>query len=316
MRLFNKFKELRNKKRFNAIAAQVVHTKPIKADKSAKVVILSQVYHDAVHMALLALKSFAYQLGDCEFEIVDDGSLTEEDKQLFHEHLSDVTITHLADIDVGKCPRGGTWERLVRILQLSRERYVVQVDTDTLTISAIPEIVKAIAENRAFTIGNPIFSFPVPADYMVKIATKWQGNHVQVETERCLTTLTSANFKHYCRGCSALTGFPVMGPGFEQLESLSWELQQRLGSEKWNEWGSEQVASNLLVSLTDDPLILPWPKYANYGFPSTGTGNNKPENYIGKASTLHFIGSHRFSSRVYEKLSALVMEQALGKVHD
>lgn len=306
--LLNSFKTKINRARFQKVASRVRTTATFPSSKEANVVLLSQVYHQAVDMALLALKSFAFHLGECAVEIVDDGSLTDHDKKLFREHFNEVNITHISDIDVGKCPRGGTWERLVKILQLSRERYVIQVDTDTLTISAIPEVVKAVRENRAFTIGNPIFSFPVPADYMATVASRWQGRHVQVETERLLKVLTSANFQHYCRGCSALTGFPIMGPSFEQLESLSCELQGLLGSEKWNEWGSEQVASNLMVSLTDKPLILPWPKYANYGFPSTGLGNHKVENYIGKASILHFIGSHRFSSRVYERLSRNVLE--------
>lgn len=300
-----------NKARFQKVAFNARSTGLYPSNKDANVVLLSQVYHGAVDMALLALKSFAYQLGSCAIEIVDDGSLTDEDKSLFKAHFSDLTITNINDIDVGHCPRGGTWERLVRILELSRERYVIQVDTDTLTMSAIPEISKAVNENRAFTIGNPIFSFPVSPEYMTALSKRWQGAHVQVETERALTTLQSEKFQKYCRGCSALTGFPKMGPSFERLEALSQELEGKLGLKKWNEWGSEQVASNLMVSLSDDPFILPWPKYANYGFPSTGKGNKDPDNFIGKVSTLHFIGSHRFSSRVYEKLSQYVINEFL-----
>lgn len=308
MGLLNSLQTKYNKALFKKEVENVRNTPQFSCNPDAKVVLLSQVYHGAVDMALLALKSFAYQLGECTVDIVDDGSLTNDDKALFQQHFSHITITHLNEIDVGKCPRGGTWERLVRILTLSKKRYVIQVDTDTLTLSAMPEIVDAIDKNIAFTIGNPIFNTPVQPSYMSLMASRWQGNHVQVETERHLSTLTSGHFQHYCRGCSALAGFPIGVLSFPQLEALSVELEQRLGKKKWYEWGSEQVASNLMISLTDSPKILPWPKYANYGFPSTGKGNREVENFLGKTTTLHFIGSHRFSSRCYEKLSKIVID--------
>lgn len=315
MRLFNKLKERRNKKRFDAVAAQVLNTKPIKADKSAKVVILSQVYHSALDMSLLALKSFAVHFGPCDIEILDDGSLTNEDHNVIEQQLPGCTVTHISVVDTQQCPTGNCWERLVRIIELSQERYVIQVDTDTLTIAAIPEIVDAVKNDRAFTIGNPIFNTAVSTEYMSAIANNWKSNHVQVEIERRLNEVELENFSEYCRGCAALAGFPPKTVSMESLNRFSEQMNTLLGSAKWNEWGSEQVASNVMISICKDKQILPWPKYANYGFPSQGD-DSAPETFAGKCASLHFIGSHRFSTRCYEKLADQVIKNILGTAGD
>jgi hypothetical protein len=292
-----------NKKRFNHVAKKVRDTQPINIQKNDNVVIVSQVYHAAMDMSLLALKSFAHHFTQGCFDILDDGSLTEEDHVLLHFHLPNLTITHIDDIPLGKCPKGGCWERLIHIIELSKNAYVIQVDTDTLTIGAIPEVVSCVETNQAFTIGNPMWPRPVSRDYMSRLASAWKGSHVQVKTEEQLKNITSISLSKYLRGCAAFTGFPKGAFDFSILEKFSLEMEQKLGKQKWHDWGSEQVSSNVMVSLCDNAIILPWPKYMNFGFPTQTGGNRNLDNFIGKTAVMHFIGSNRYDHRVYEKLT-------------
>jgi hypothetical protein len=312
MNFLSNLQKKRNKKLFDNVAKGVRKCKPVYAKKESDVVIISQVYHDALDMSLLALKSFVTHFGDCDIEVLDDGSLTDEDKSIIKSQLQGVRITNMSDVDTGSCPKGNCWERLVRILQLCESRYVIQVDTDTLTIAAIPEIVAAVKQQRAFTIGNPIFNSPVSIDYISHIASQWKGNHIQVEIERNLSRVSLQGLKEYCRGCAAFAGFPIKPNSFAELESFSQQMQVVLGKEKWNQWGSEQAASNVMISLYSEKDILPWPKYTNYGFPSQGN-DGAPETFLGKCSVLHFIGSHRFTTRCYEYLANNLLENLLRK---
>ena len=178
----------RNKKLFDNIVKGVRDCTPIQANKDSEIVIISQVYHGALDMSLLALKSFVTHFGDCDIEVLDDGSLTDEDKSIIKSQLQGATITNMFDVDTGKCPQGNCWERLVRILQLCESRYVIQVDTDTLTIAAIPEIVAAVKEQRAFTIGNPIFNSPVDIDYISTNFNIELNHHFQKEIAQYLNS--------------------------------------------------------------------------------------------------------------------------------
>ena len=298
-RIIEKLVSQRNRQSFASVASKVRDTAPLTLAYREDLVFVSQVYHNAMDMSLLALKSFAKFMPAGRFELIDDGSLTSDDYAVLKQHLVNVKITHIDKIEVGNCPRGGTWERLVHILELSKTAYVIQVDTDTLTIGALPEVYNFICNNQAFTIGNPMWPEAVPTEYMSAVAKAWQGTHVQVKTEEQLSALESIDLNRYLRGCSAFTGFPRGALNFKTLESLSNELKNKIGSKKWNEWGSEQVSSSIMISLCEGAQLLPWPKYMNFGFPETGL--TKTQDYKGKISLIHFIGSNRFDGRVYER---------------
>ena len=301
-----------NKKRFNQVAKKVRNTPPVNIQNNDNVVIVSQVYHAAMDMSLLALKSFAHHFTQGKFNILDDGSLTADDHAQLHFHLPNLTITHINDIPLDKCPKGGCWERLIHIIELSKGAYVIQVDTDTLTIGALPEIDECVVNNQAFTIGNPMWPNPTNVDYMTRLAEAWQGEHVQVKTEQQLDNVSSIPLKTYLRGCAAFTGFPKGAFDFSILKKFSLEMEDKIGKQKWHDWGSEQVSSNVMISLCENAIILPWPKYMNYGFPIQAGGNKDLNNFIGKTAVLHFIGSNRYDHRVYEKLVKNYLDVFLG----
>ncbi len=54
----------------------------------------------------------------------------------------------LEDIPVGGCQRGGTWERLLYLLDRSETEYAIQLDADTLTVGDdADEAVRGIQTN-------------------------------------------------------------------------------------------------------------------------------------------------------------------------
>src|SRR3546814_8918201 len=66
-------------------------------------------------------------------------------------------------------------------------------------------------------------------------------------------------------------------------ETFSQEATRLLGAERWARWGSEQVASNMLVTNDPNALLLPYDNYFNFW------DEGMPED----ARLVHFIGSCR-----------------------
>src|SRR3546814_1079040 len=69
-------------------------------------------------------------------------------------------MVSIDDVDTGPCPRGGCWERLLTLLDMRADAYVIQLDSDTIALGDIPEVVEAITSNRSFTLlGDPDSEF-------------------------------------------------------------------------------------------------------------------------------------------------------------
>lgn len=297
MSLISKTNEKINKVQFNRVANTVFDTNPIIADANPEIIIVSQIYSSAVHMTLVAIKSFLRFFGSASVELIDDGSLTKEDIHKIETHLIGVKIIHINDINIGSCPNGGTWERLCYIIERSKSAYVIQVDTDTLTTGPIAEIYNLVQSNTSFAVGAPMWPDKIPLNYLKTFTTALKNDHVQVQGEGLLDSIESLKLDGYLRTCSAFTGFAKGKFTLGDLERFSSEMQNKLGAEKWNEWGSEQFSSNVMISTLDDSTVLPWPKYQNYKFPSYSG------EYQGIVSFIHFIGSCRFLDRKYEKMT-------------
>lgn len=302
--LVQKLKNKINKLKFDRTASGILNTPQctLASNTDYELVIVSQVYSAALVMTLLALKSFILNLSiKVRLDLIDDGSLTDADKQVFNQHFSEVNIIPIASIELHGCPRGGCWERLCYILDVAKSDYVIQVDTDTITLSNIPEIVACFEKNTAFIISGPKWQSPIDSNEMAEIAKSWNNSHIQPSAESLFNELTSVNMTEYCRGCAAFASFPKGTDLMNELSHFSAEMQQKLGESKWNEWGSEQLASNVMISLTEKPLILPWPKYQNYGFPFDENVDNTNN------SLVHFVGSHRYDKGTYQRLAAKVI---------
>ena len=166
-----------------------------------------------------------------------------------------------------------------------------QLDADTITLGAISEIREAIAENRSFVIGtrdNQDFE-------MMPAAVK--GGHLRLERSLHVQNLAEANFDklagyenmRYVRGCAGFSGFAKDSVSQDYIETISAQMYQAIG-DRWNEWGTEQVMSNIVVSNSPDAVVLPHPKFCNCKSIADGL-----------TEFIHFIGTCRFVRGTYAR---------------
>ncbi len=294
-RIVNKLNRLWKERAHRAAARAVLDTPPIvPADDG--LVLFSMIGTRVLLPYLVAVKSLHAQLRKGRIVILDDGTLTDADRQILATHLGKPRIVSIADIDTAPCPRGQVWERLLALLDMRAGDYVIQLDSDTVTLGDVPEIAAAIMQNRSFTLrGDPdseLLSF-------AEMAAKSDDDaflhnpaaHVQGAIECGLdrVSLPMLTNPHYVRGCAGFAGFARGGDGRALAEAFSREAERLLGAERWARWGSEQVTSNIVIANEPDPLLLPYDHYLNFW----------DEGVPADARFVHFIGSYRFSGNAY-----------------
>ena len=303
---FNSFKDRGlhhlNKHFFEKNTNKVTDTPPIKYEKNSEVKIVSMLGHTQVNMFILALKSFVRFYPWVTIDILDDTTLINEDHSVLKHHIPGVNIISIDTIDTQDCPKRNCWERLVYIVEQSKNSYVIQLDSDTLTLNPCLDVYTAINNNQGFVIGGRPWTTSISTKNMSYIASSWKNNHIQVVAERALSSLNTTKNINYLRGCAAFTGFAKNSLEMAWLNSFSNEMTEAIGKEKWNQWGSEQLASNIILSNSEKAHILAWPQYQNFMFPET---KSIPEN----ENLIHFIGSNRYKKRIYEKLAKQLIEQ-------
>lgn len=271
----------------------VLSTPPARVREDG-VVIFSMIGTRVLLPYLVAAKSFQSQLGRGRFAILDDGTLTAADKAVLAHHLGDPPITPIASVDTGPCPRGGTWERLLTILDLRRGDYVIQLDSDIVALGPVPEVVGAIAAGRSFTLRGEASAEILPLPAIAEWAARHHDpgrQHVQSAIERAMDRVSIAGRADlkYVRGCSGFAGFAPGGEGRGLAEAFSREAERLLGAGHWAEWGSEQVTSNFVVGNEERALLLPYDRYLNFW--------NDPVSE--HAGLVHFIGTYRYHRGAY-----------------
>ena len=142
--MFYRLKDHLRRQRFARACGGVLRTRPVELDPSSEMIVLSQLQHKDVLMFLLALKSFAARVAPRSVYVLNDGSLTTADRSELAEHIPGVALLELDDFRSDACPAGGCWERLLAIAGLVRDHYVVQLDSDTLTLGSIGEVRSAV----------------------------------------------------------------------------------------------------------------------------------------------------------------------------
>ncbi|WOE76564.1 glycosyltransferase family A protein [Alterisphingorhabdus coralli] len=294
--MFYRLKASLGLKKLNAAAKGILQTPPIPVTNDP-LIFLSQLCHRDVLAYLVALKSIHRAFKQGRVIIMDDGSLTDEDKAILAEHIPEVVIRPIAEVDTHGCPRGGTWERLWAIMEMSRIAYVIQVDADLIGLGPMPETVAAYQSDRCFTLGSRMGQSIETFTTTSKHASVLNSKHVQTLSERIFKELPHADQRYYVRGCSGFAGFAQNSIKPETLITFSEQVETKIGS-VWHEWGSEQISSNMLIANTTDPLILPHPAYANYD----------PDINPANAQLLHFVGTHRFYRGIYAQTARKVIK--------
>jgi hypothetical protein len=303
-RAANRLKRAWGEHLFDRKARRILHTRPLET-RGDSPLFLTMVCHRDVTAYLLAIKSLYTGIGQGRAAIIDDGSLTKGDLATLRYHVSGIEVLDIAAITTGACPRGGTWERLVKILELSTQNYVIQIDADVLVCAAIPEVVDCWQQNRSFLLGTNAGRSVAPATATAKMVRGWietQGwtaLSVGVEAEAMLDTLPAAAQKSYVHASSGFAGFAAGAFATGELESFSRHMSDVLGEERWREWGTEQVASNYVLANAPGAAVLPFPRYACF----------EPHLPPGERALLHFIGTYRYNRGEYRRQSAKFIDR-------
>ena len=268
------------------------------------------VCHGEVRMYLLAVKSFVRQLGQSPHVVVlNDGSLTAADIALMTAHVPSLRVVAIQAISTGSCPKGGCWERLMLISDLVSDGYVVQLDSDTLTMGPVPELLACVEANRCFTLLGDR-SYP-QVEPMLEAWARYKGNQdpqVQAVCERNFDKLPEAGQLRYLRGNAGFVGF---AKGSIDRDKVQWfsERMRGIADGTWDKWGSEQLTSNLLIANAEDPLPLPFPRYCSYWAHA--------EVDYARSAFVHFIGPFRYANGFYrERARKIVSALRQGAVSD
>jgi hypothetical protein len=286
-------------------ARGILETRPLPRTSEGPI-LLSMIGHRCVLPYLVAIKSFRWRLGMGRVVIINDGSLTAEDKALLTAHCGRPQILSRTAVRPAPAPNGGSWERLISIADLRRTGPVIQIDSDTLTLGPIPEVADAVAHGRAFTLaGGPesqLWSLPEAAAYARRIIAQTSGEgrpHIQLLTEAVLDQLAlpAATDLRYVRGCAGFAGFPQSNAGRAPIHAYSCAAEALLEL-RWHEWGSEQTASNFLIANEKDPLILPRDRYASYW-----------KQDVSNLAFVHFLGTYRYHAGVYARLMRRIVAE-------
>lgn len=283
---------------FSLLSRGVLDTAPLTRAGTKGLTVMTLLQKKDIIMYLMAIKTFAHQVPVERIVVVNDGSLEARDIRLLEEHLPALVLEHKADFQNKSCPAGGCWERLLAVEKYVRESYVVQLDADTLTVGEIPEISAAVFDDCSFTIGT------WDDQEIESMSERWgvasslypnESSHVQLASEANFNQLSDFDRLKYVRGCAGFSGFAKDSFRRDFVEAVSEEMTKALG-EKWSEWGSEQVMSNILVANSPRARVLPHPKYADCIKMNQST------------SFIHFIGDCRFTRGVYAKRSRAMVQ--------
>lgn len=277
-----------NRWRFGRAVRSILDTPPVTRG-GAPFATLSMVHHRDVLPYLLAIKTFALHARPERMLLVADPSLDDGDRRAIMAHVPCIEILDAARFRRPALPEGGTWERLSAISELCQESSIVQLDADTVTFGEPIEVVEAARAGRTFVIRSESGVEIVELDIAAATGRRLLAstNHIQAVAEARLIEFEDAMSYRYVRGCSGFTGFGRGAISPERLEAVSLRMRHILGS-RWDEWGTEQVASNLLAASAPDSFLLPHPRYCN------------ADSMDGSTVLAHYIGYARHVTRDYE----------------
>jgi hypothetical protein len=294
--MFYRLRKRLRTRHFEWVTRGIRTTPPVRVT-SAPWMFVSMVGDEDVYLYLLAMKTLYRRLQRGNVVAIVARTMPAARRDLLSEHIEGIRFEALESIDTGRCQRGGTWERLIYILDRARDAYVIQVDCDTLAQGAdLDEVAYCVANNLPFTLsdGWPLVTMRAAAE----TARAIPGNQPGIVAERSLDHYPSCDRLLYVRGSSGFTGFSKSGFSRERLDEFDANMSTLTGA-VWRGWGTEQCASNFVVANSPRPVVLPFPSYSCF-FP----GGPRSE-----AKFLHFIGSHRFDENFYAQQALVAIAE-------
>jgi len=246
-------------------------------------------------MYLLAIKSFYRNLGRGRIVIINDGTLTPGDIDLLKNHVRPSEFVLAESLVSAMCPSYISWKKLFCIARCIKHSFTIQLDSDTLTVGDITDVQRCVDTETSFILGT---WKDQEVGSMLEACQAVQtdpSQHVQMVAERNFDRLRNFQSLRYVRGCSGFDGFAKRSFDLPQLEELSQQMVRIIGN-KWNEWGSEQTTSNIIIANAVKAQVLPYPKYYSYW------------GSVEKANFIHFVGTYRHSGGVYAREAKKVIE--------
>ncbi len=290
--MFYQLKTRINRMKHNFVCRSIFNTPPLQIIPGS-LTIFSMVSHSDLTMYLVAVKSFYHQVREGRIALLNDGSLTDADRQVLRMHLGDPQIFDMHNVQTGKCPKGGCWERLLTVIDLTQESYVIQIDSDTVTRGPVEEVVNSYRASRSFLLGSRRGQKLLPLSEAPKVVEdSTRHDHIQIIAERSFGKVKNGQNLRYVRASAGFGGFAKGVFSRKHAEDFSTMMQELMG-EKWFDWGSEQVTSNYLLANAPDPVVLQRPKYTVF-YPAVN---------VEETAFLHFIGTYRFTQGVYARES-------------
>jgi hypothetical protein len=274
------------------VVRDVLGTPPI-IPRNDGVILFSMIGTRVLLPYLVAVKSLHKQLGRGRIMLLNDGTLDAADRAVLAVHCGDPVIIEPADVQTAPCPSGNCWERLLSILDLRQKDYVIQLDSDTVTLGPVDEVAAAIDGNRSFTLGGGLedieYGFMAIPDMIRDIYADGPVHpHIQSVIEASLGRIPDAANLRYIRGCAGFAGFSRSSEGRMMAEKFAVDAGRAVGP-RFHEWGSEQAASNFIVANDPDPMQLPYGRYTNHW----------EEALPPSPAFIHYIGTYRYARGSY-----------------
>ena len=286
--MFYTLRKKLNTRYFNALTNEIKNRAYIKTDPDANFTIATLLCDSDVNMYLLSITSFCHYIQPQKIVVVSD-RLSQQSCDALRRCIPEIDIVPAEDYREPGLPIGGCWERFTYIMRNVCAQYMVQLDADILTLKRPNEVIDAIKQNVSFSLTTKLglekMTF-VNASYLV-----WErkSKHIQNEAEKALKDCNNAESRLYIRACAGFAGYAKDSFNIEVVKEFSKEIENKLGHEKWSEWGSEQVTSNYIIANSKDSVILP---YEYYPFYEPGIDEKD-------IKLFHFIGTHRFKKGRY-----------------
>ena len=286
-----------NRLRFDLAVRSILRTPPVKLDGN-DFTVLSMVQHRDVRSYLLAVKSLCLYVKPSRVVVIADPTLDETDRAVMRRHVPGVEFREARDFQRDGIPRGGCWERFCAVADYARDSYVVQLDADTVAVEPLPEVLAAVADGAAFTLGTEDDMNIVSSSEIATWARSRLGptDHIQLVAESRLDQIEAANEYRYVRGCAGFAGYPRASLDFAKVHEFSRRMEQVL-PDRWSEWGSEQFSSNVLVASMPGARVLPHPKYC------------APHRRRADTVFMHFIGYVRYTTPLYAHLASQISRE-------
>lgn len=291
-----------NRKKFDSALADIKQYPAMKGEYE-DYYLVSQICEKDITMFLMAYNSFVrYALPKKTF-IIDDGSLSSNSILVLEDLIPNLIIKRIEEISIPPFPTNLCWERLILIQELIKESYVVQLDSDTLTIYYQDEVINNIKNNVSFTLGTDtecgkkIMSL---ADFLPHVLNS-DSKHIQVESEKNLREKLNNKNISYVRGCAGLAGYARNSFKLSDIEDF-FKFQLDLMGNDWNQWGCDQVTSNFIIANTKGATVLPNPTYTCY----------RADTYSIPVKFYHFIGSFRFKNNTYTNYAKKILKDLVS----